>query len=192
MVPMNPSFLEIYVKGKEKASFKYRDTITHRDGDGGTRTEHIDRWEYVSKKILQFKGNCFTFQGALAPGDYTIPFEFKLPNNVPASMLFENRQNHNEPVVKIKYTIQAILNMQDRSVLKYKQWLVLHEPPVPFEPNSSSQQTVPLTVFCCCGKGTSKLDVTFSKNVFYSNEIAYADVKVDNSQSQLRVKEIEF
>ena len=120
LVPMNPSFLEIYVKGKEKAHFKYDEHITHRDGEGNTRTEVVHRWDYVSKKILQFKGNCFSFQGPLAPGDYTIPFEFTLPQNIPASMLFEKRNAPDEPFVKIKYTVQAILNMQDRSVLKYK------------------------------------------------------------------------
>ena len=61
MVPMKPRNLDIFVKGKEKASFKYRDTVHHRDADGNTRTEHIDRWEYLSRKLVHFKGNCFTF-----------------------------------------------------------------------------------------------------------------------------------
>ena len=85
---MNPRNLDIFVKGKEKASFKYRETIHHRDNEGNTRTEHVDRWEYMSKKIMEFKGNCFTFQGPLAPGDYTIPFEFVLPPSIPSSILF--------------------------------------------------------------------------------------------------------
>ena len=38
-VPMSPRNLDIYVKGKEKASFRYTETVHHRDGDGNTRTE---------------------------------------------------------------------------------------------------------------------------------------------------------
>ena len=34
--------------------------------------------------------------------------------------------------------------------------------------------------------------VTFDKNVFFSNEIAYATVTVDNALSQLQVTEVEF
>ena len=34
--------------------------------------------------------------------------------------------------------------------------------------------------------------VTFDKNIFYSNEVAYATVTVDNALSQLPVTEVEF
>ena len=34
--------------------------------------------------------------------------------------------------------------------------------------------------------------VAFNKYVFFSNEIAHADVTVDNSKGKLRVKEVEF
>ena len=41
-------------------------------------------------------------------------------------------------------------------------------------------------------KGSASLSVNFDKNVFYSNEIANADVMVDNSKSQLKINEVEF
>ena len=49
-----------------------------------------------------------------------------------------------------------------------------------------------MTTCCCCDKGSSGLEVRFDKNVFYSNEIASADVTVDNSKSQLPITEVEF
>ena len=53
MVPMKPRNLEIYVKGKEKASYEYSDSDSK--GNSSTKTA------YFSRKILEFKGNCFTF-----------------------------------------------------------------------------------------------------------------------------------
>ena len=51
-VPMNPADLEIFVKGKEKAKFKYH------EGHGKERnTERA----YISKKLIEFRGKCFTF-----------------------------------------------------------------------------------------------------------------------------------
>jgi hypothetical protein len=78
-IPMEPSHIEIYVKGKEKCSFVEEETHTRRDADGTTHTERRKHTRYYSRKILHFKGTCFTFQGPLNPGDYTIPFEFTLP-----------------------------------------------------------------------------------------------------------------
>jgi hypothetical protein len=104
---MNPSFLEIFVKGKEKARF------IRREGGKNKR----DVVYYVSKKIIEFRGNCFQFQGPLAPGDYTIPFEFCLPKNIPASICYQSRPPHSiegKHWATIKYSIQAILNTHEK------------------------------------------------------------------------------
>jgi len=41
-------------------------------------------------------------------------------------------------------------------------------------------------------RGISKVNVKFIINVFYSNELAYAEVLVDNSKCELDVEEVEF
>lgn len=58
--------------------------------------------------------------------------------------------------------------------------LLIHEPPVPFVEGAQNRQTVNLTN-CCSSKGVATLGVRFSKNVFYANETAIADLSVDNS-----------
>lgn len=136
-VPMEPSHMEIYVKGKEKCSFVEEETHTRRDADGTEHRETTRHTRYYSKKILHFKGTCFTFQGPLNPGDYTVPFEFTLPSTIPASIIFDgSNRSRDEPWCKVKYTAQAILVTRDKKVIKYKQWLVIHEPPVQFLENS--------------------------------------------------------
>ena len=146
---MEPQHIEIYVKGKEKASFYEFENHERRDADGTVHRERRRHHRYYSRKIMHFKGVCFTFQGPLNPGDYTIPFEFTLPANMPSSIIYENRNREDHPWCKVKYTAQAILVMRNNTTLKYKQWIVIHEPPVPFVENSQSAQTVRLTTCCC-------------------------------------------
>lgn len=130
MVPMNAKQVEIKVKGKEHASYWRTETHTHRNNDGSTRTETRHVKERFKRKILEFKAPCFTFQGPLNPGDYTIPFEFTLPANIPSSMMYKNPNHRDKPSAKIKYSIRAVVDTHDKKVLKYKQWLIIHEPPV--------------------------------------------------------------
>jgi hypothetical protein len=141
-VPMDPSSIEIFIKGKVEASF------IETTGSGKNRSR---RQRNYDKKIIHFKGTCFIFKEPLNPGDYTIPFEFTLPASIPASIIFDRKDHHDHPFAKVKYTAQAIMVMKNKSILKYKQWLVVHEPPVQFIENSQSTQEVALTTCCCCG-----------------------------------------
>ena len=115
-VALDASFLEIKVKGKEKASFVR--TETYQDGDQ-SRTRHIK--EKLHRKILEFKGTCFTFQQPyLNPGDYTIPFEFDLPAHLPASIAYHNRGHHAKPKAFLKYTVLATIHTHQHKKMKYK------------------------------------------------------------------------
>ena len=190
MVPMNPSHLDLHIDGLEKTSHRNfeRRRIEGREGQA-------DEWEEVmvkekhEHKNLEFKGRCFTFNGPLYPGDYTIPFDFTLPMGLPASIMYRNDRIREKPKAAINYRIVAILETIDRRVLKYHQMLLVHEPPVPFVEGAMEKQTVNLTN-CCSSKGRATMGVRFNKNVFYSNEMAIADLSVDNSQAQVAAIEI--
>ena len=176
---MAANHLEIQIKGKEKASFWYTDG------------EHRRKAKF-HHKILDFKGTAFQFHETLGPGDYTIPFEFMLPNHIPASIYFKAHHHHDKPKSVVKYTIKGILHGHDGRDLSYKQLLVLHEPPVAFQENNTQMQTVPITNCCCFNKGSTNMSVQFPKNVFFNNEIASASVIVNNNGCDLNVHEIEF
>ena len=49
-----------------------------------------------------------------------------------------------------------------------------------------------LSTWCCLGKGSVDVAVHFPKNVFYNNEIAYANVEIDNSKSDLDINMVDF
>jgi len=45
-------------------------------------------------------------------------------------MMFKKKDIRERPSVKIKHSITAIVTTHDDKQLKYKQWLIIHEPPV--------------------------------------------------------------
>jgi len=80
---------------------------------------------------MDCKFTAFTFTtGTLAPGDYTIPFEFDLPASLPASLMWKRKDHYDRPSIKIKYSIKSIVHTHSKKQLKYKQLLLIHEPPV--------------------------------------------------------------
>ena len=138
------------VKGKEKSYFYGEGEV---DEETGVAVADKKYWSYEKIHIL-FKAVCFRFPlncGPLNPGDYIIPFEFKLPDLIPASMIFEyggasddlkldqvNEQRYRfcEPHCEVKYSIKAFLNFIDRDApVVYKQLFVVHENPVEFQIN---------------------------------------------------------
>lgn len=126
------------------------------------------------------------------PGDYTIAFEFFLPNNIPSSILFERNDIMHEPEAKIVYKVITNLHTTTKQKMTYKSMIVVHEPPVQFQTNTGISDTKPITVWCTQDKGPTTLTVNFQKNVFYGNEMAVANVQVDNSKCDSRITEIEF
>lgn len=78
---MDADFMELRIKGKEKSSFWYSQS------DGNSTSRHKARYNH---RHIDCKFTVFTFnQGPLQPGDYTIPFEFDLPLNLPASCVWK-------------------------------------------------------------------------------------------------------
>jgi len=66
--------------------------------------------------------------------------------------------------------------------MRYKQVLIVREPPVQLKQGETNQETSKVTTWCCVDQGTSGMWSSFEKNVFTPHEIARAMVNVDNSK----------
>lgn len=201
----------IRVKGKEKYSHWYDHVIHYEeeyvDAEGNTQVRQATRTERrkkkEEKKIMDYKEPAYHFEGPLAPGDYIIPFEFVLPEYMSSSIMWKRLGHHDKPKMHVKYDIKAIMEVDWGPDLKYKQMLQVHEKPVAFEGMGHHQAKVMVNVCCggachwgcncgCCTEGKTDIEALFDKNVFFSNEIANAMVKVDNSHQSIGVEEVEF
>lgn len=117
--PMDAKFLEIKISGKEKASFLRHHTENY-EVNGERRTRERTEKVKMFRTYIDVRANCFTFGSSLMPGDYTVPFEFTLPPNIPSSIMYQNLNHRERPKAHIVYKIKAIIENHDRTQLKYK------------------------------------------------------------------------
>ena len=106
---LEASTLELRIKGKEKCSYWYDHTEHYTDGDGNRRTRTHRRKASYHHNIMDYRAICFTFQGPLNPGDFTIPFEFDLQPQLPASIMWARKDHRDKPKAQVKYSVKARL-----------------------------------------------------------------------------------
>lgn len=123
-----------------------------------------------------------------APGAYVINFSFNLPADLPSSINTHIKNVRERPKAKIKYFVKAkVTGIDQRDNMKYKQVLVVREPPVEFKVGEQQQETSHVTTWCCVDQGTSSMWSAFEKNVFTPQDVAKAMINVDNSKCTLNV-----
>jgi len=83
----------------------------------------------------------------------------------------------------VKYTVQATLcATMTNDHMKYKQVLIIREPPIAFKQGDKQSETARITSCCCFPEGTSTMSSVFDKNIFLTNEVIKGFVEVDNSK----------
>lgn len=107
--------LQIRVTGKERSAFTLSEYV--EEGEDRTGGYHEDRCYESMRYVID---NVFTghhFYGPLMPGDYAIPFNFVMPGDVPASIIWEDQMNHAKPEAELTYKIRACIINVDGSIM---------------------------------------------------------------------------
>ena len=103
--------INVIVEGEECVSFWH----TVKRGKHSKREK-----KKVERKILDFRGKCYSFTQPLAPGDYVLDFEIQLPLSMPASIWYKDYNHHDKPKAKILYHCHVELETHAHEILKYK------------------------------------------------------------------------
>ena len=138
--------------------------------DEKSKTKTVLRQAAFSKKLVDFKGVIHTFPEALGPGDYTFPFEFTLPRDLPSTIVYSNNDLFSSPQAKVEYLVGACLKLHTREEMNYTQMLIVNEPPVQYRENLSEERSAKLANCCCTDKGKATVKAKFQKNNFLPNE----------------------
>ena len=136
MQPLQASHIKIKVKGKEEAKFKRFWNEVERHDDGTTTLHEREEKVHNDKKFLHFEDNVFAVPGGiLNAGTSEISFQFQLPLGIPSSFFFKNKHIREKPKAKVKYIVEAKLCTGSllKKDMKYKQVLIIREPPVAFK-----------------------------------------------------------
>ncbi|CAI2364882.1 unnamed protein product [Moneuplotes crassus] len=185
------SNLEIKVEGKEKCKWTTRESKEVKEGDT-TRTEFVDVWHKNERKVITYKVPVYYFPGGMAPpGQYTFPFSFALPSNLPASIYY---CGFDKASAYIKYKIKAVLEPSmgvKAKKMKFKQPLVIRQPVSEslMAPIQSDERNV-YACCCCCSKGVAKITTQFEKDGYCPEETCRAMCDVDNSQCSRDINNI--
>jgi len=87
----------------------------------------------------------------LNAGNNEVDFEFSLPLGIPSSFSFAEKHKREKPKAQIKYSVQARLcTSSDHDSMKYKQILIIREPPVAFKVGERQEEISEITTWCCC------------------------------------------
>ncbi len=129
-------------------------------------------------------------EGDKAKGDYSFPFQLKIPDGCPPSLFWRDKKCNAEAT--ISYTIEAILDPmgEDKSkTLSHTVWFSLHAPAKEVE---SSVQTgvVKLKKCGCLSKGSGKMSTKLDKTLIQTSETARILADIDNERSQLDCKSV--
>jgi len=123
----------------------------------------------------------YTFPHEISPGQYAIPFSFRLPSNLPNSF-YQEGHNH---LGRIHYTLEAYMtsNYQKDIVMSHKQRLIVRES-FSGQPLEFTRKTSKELSSCFCKYGVATLTAGFGKEAYKPGEFAEAIVGLDLSKSK--------
>ena len=125
------------------------------------------------KKIVKISNENY-----IAKGKYTFPFELEIPDNIPASFLYMDKNTHVEIIYSIKVKINKI-NIKEMIPIVIRQKEKIFNYP-------KSNENTKLLKGCCFDKheSTIKLNIV-AKHMINTNEIKL-NIVLDNSRSNLQ------
>ena len=157
----------------------------------GKSTDFREVTHRGERKIIDYCVPVYQFPGGFAaPGQYTFPFSFYLPSDLPASIFFAGFSKSH---AIIKYSISAVLQPSfgvGIVKMKHKQRLMIRQPSYG---TANRVQTDTRDVYACCcfgNKGPATITTQFEKDTYMPNELCRAMVDLDNSNCQADVKSI--
>jgi len=188
--PGNKVFLKL--KGKEFCAFTQTQSQSYTENENGVQvTKHrdIDVPYDETREVIKMIVPMLSW-AVLLPGQYTIPFAFMLPADLPSTF----HQEGNKYIGDISYVLTAIMEppMSGQKKIKHKQAFVVRQP------IKSAMQGVGSDVkneLKCCGcqsMGSVTLKAKFEKNFYAPGEVAQVILQLDNTESKAANEAINF
>ena len=135
------------------------------------------------KKVCNFKQALYHFPNPILPGGFSLPFTFRLPQNIPGSFNF----NGTKSKAKIEYKFHAKLESTANENYKGKTGIHIIQPKFTYTNEVKSNKDAHLSTWCCLNKGKCFIHVKHHQDVYTPNQIATFTTKLDNSQSKLDI-----
>ena len=175
--------LLLIFKGKEKTEWTETRTETSKDSEGKESDTTVTDYFKGKTSVIRISREVFTWEDGLKSGDYSIPFAFTLPDQIPGTFKYEK----DSVKAEIIYTFQAILQNNSQNLIKGKTRVAIQHPASSFNSNLKLSKSANMKTWCCYKKGICRLDVSYPQDTYHPSQVASFFVEVDNSESLLQV-----
>jgi hypothetical protein len=186
--PFHTNSLQILITGKEKTKVVY--VTTNSDDHGSHRDVHTDK---AKKEFFAYHYEIHSHLPDQFPGgQYSYPFSFLLPYNLPPSFAFEWTEEGKKCYGKIEYKVKAVLMQQKtKKMLQYKAPILLDRAPVnapQLSPEGVYEENV--KGYCGTDKGYLRIRSIVEKAEYQVGETANIQVEVDASKMNAHINAI--
>ena len=130
-----------------------------------------------------FKSKTFipiSLSNYIKQGKYILPFESKLPKNIPGTFLL----NTSNIFCEIFYTIKAKLINSNNEILKCSIPIIIREKEDNFNYKNNMTKINDIGN-CCCGKGTTKINASFPLGFINIGKTFQIKVNIDNKKCEV-------
>ena len=176
--PTTQGTLYLRFKGIEETQW----TTTKRTRIAGktvtTMTDHGGKL-----KICNVSYPIYNFDHGLDIGGYTLPFCFRLPDNIPSSLSYSEGRT----LASIEYKFHAKFVGISGEIIKGKEIIHMRQAVYTLQKDLAQKKTAVLRTWCCINKGTCEVDVSYPQDTYSPSEKGKFYAIVDNSLSKLSI-----
>jgi len=160
--------------------------------EGAMETYYVDIPREATRNII--KNDLTVYDWAknqiIPPGQYTFPFAFQIPGNLPGSFYFQR----GNAVAEIKYSVEGYLKPERDNVpkLKHKVYLTMREKMQQTIQQKELNLTKKISTWCCIDQGTISMRTAFEKDAYAPGEEARMLTEIDNAKCSLNIENVIF
>jgi hypothetical protein len=174
----NSHGIELGLEVEEFGSFKVM-----KQRRENKRSRQYTKIRYGKRILFKSTQIIVTFHnGIVSSGQYVYPFSFILPPNLPGSFEYYDIEN----TAYIKYILEAkVISSNTKEHIKNEILVIVRQPPQFFQYPTRLTDTKNISTWCCLGKGTSTLNISYEKNYYCPDEKVNVICELDNTRCQL-------
>lgn len=179
---LDSSTLYLRFCGKEKTAWTETRTETTTDAEGKSTSTTVTDYYGGKSKICNFSKAIYVWHNMLLPGQYSLPFSFTIPDNIPSSFHY----NRGSTQAHISYSVRGLIQSMSNSRIKGKTQVFIKQAVGMFNLNLKLEKFARMRSWCF-GKGNCAIKVEYPQDTYNPSQIANFYVDVDNSESKVDV-----
>jgi len=191
---VEPLFMDavfLKVNGYEMTDVPYQHPVQEYDPTTKQNvTRYVERRASETNKFYSRSFCLYSCKSLLGTGNFVFPFEFVLDGSLPGTFYLKDGKAKGEVVYKVAAEVVATGLFTNN--LRHEQEIVIKEPLKQPLTGSETFKETDVTFLCCINKGRVAMSANVDKNAAAPGEAINLHIVVDNTRSQVDLKEVRF